>query len=402
VRALLAAAVVALSTSPGPVAGTPPAISGTQQQGHQLTVSTGAWTGSGTIAYRYQWYRCDETGSHCSSIHGATRATYVQVAKDVGGTLGATITATDDTGSTAAYAPLAGVVAPSTATLLAPQPAVSGTAAVGQVVTVATPRWSLSAATSYAWQRCNANGRLCAPIGGAATASYTVGADDVGHELLAAVTGTAGTSTQTVLSLPTAPAQPASGPTATARPSVTGTLQQGARLTGRAGTWLGSGAISYLFQWYRCDANGAHCHSIHGATKASYTQVAKDVGGTLGLAVRATDTTGTATAYAPVAGAVAAPGTLAVTRQPTLVGKAAVGQVLALKAGTWSAKPAKTTIEWLRCNMNGRACTGIAGAAGSRYTVTADDRGETIVAAVHATAGSGAAIALTVASLVVL
>src|ERR1700759_1217999 len=107
------------------------------------------------------------------------------------------------------------------------------------------------------------------------------------------------------LMLPTAGASGAAGgPSASAPPSVTGVLQQGKKLTALTGTWTGSGTITYAFQWYRCDANAAHCSSIHGATGSTYTQVAKDVGQSLGLTVRGTDSTGTAEAYASVSGLV--------------------------------------------------------------------------------------------------
>ena len=190
------------------------------------------------------------------------------------------------------------------------------------------------------------------------------------------------------------------GPIASGRPAIAGTLQQGSRLTATAGTWAGSGTITYAFQWYRCDANGAHCNSVHGATKASYTLVASDVGKTIGLTVRATDSTGTTPAYASLAGLVAAKSAvLAATAQPTLTGTATVGQALTVTPGTWSGTaPATFTYAWLRCNANGRLCTAIAGAAASSYTLTADDAGHTIVATVTATAGTAAQAVLTVAS----
>jgi hypothetical protein len=381
-------AALLLHTATGPVATVAPAITGPLQQGKQLTVSTGTWTGSGTVAYGYQWYRCDSSGSHCNSIHGATRASYTEVARDVGGTLSASVAATDATGTVRAFAPLAGLVAAKTATVFASsQPTVAGTPSVGQVVTVGAVKWP---SPTYAWQRCNANERLCVPITGAAAASYTVAAEDVGFTLVASVAS----GGATVLSLPTNVVTPAQGPTLAGRPSVGGTLQQGQKLLARPGTWVGSGPIAYAYQWYRCDANAAHCHSVHGATRLSYTLVANDAGATLGLTVRATDSTGTATAYAPVAGVVAASGALAVTRQPTFSGKG----TLAVKAGAWTGKPGALTYTWLRCNPNGRACIGVAGAAGSSYVPTADDSGHRIVAAVHA---AGGAIALSTASSVV-
>ena len=380
----------------GPAATLAPAISGTLQQGKQLTVSTGTWTGSGTVTYAYQWYRCDSSGAHCSSIHGATRASYTQVAKDVGGTLSAAVAATDTTGTTRSFAPLAGLVAAKTAAVLpAAQPAITGTAAVGQVVGVAPVPWSATVtAPTYAWLRCTAAERLCTPIAGAATATYTVSAGDVGFTLVATVSA----SGQTVLSLPTVAVTPAQGPTAAVRPSVSGTLQQGSHLAAHPGTWLGGGPVTFAYQWYRCDTNAAHCSSVHGATKSTYLEVAKDAGHTLALTVRATDTSGTATAYAPVVGVVAATAALAATKAPALAGKPVTAQTLTVKAAAWTAKPGALTYAWLRCNPNGRACSGIAGAATSRYVLTADDRGHEIVAAVHAAGGT---TVLSAASLVV-
>ena len=108
---------------------------------------------------------------------------------------------------------------------------------------------------------------------------------------------------------------------------MTGTGQQGKQLTGSTGIWSGSGVIGYGYQWYRCDAAGAHCKSVHGATKPTYTLVAKDVGQTLGFAVHATDATGTATAYASLVGPVAAAdATLVPTAQPTIAGVASAGE----------------------------------------------------------------------------
>jgi len=78
----------------------------------------------------------------------------------------------------------------------------------------------------------------------------------------------------------------ASGPAVATRPAVTGQLQDGKKLSATAGTWVGSGTIAYAYQWYRCDAAGAHCNPIQGATKPTYTQVTKDVGRTVGLTVR--------------------------------------------------------------------------------------------------------------------
>ena len=381
----------------GPTNASRPAVTGNLQQGKRLTATAGTWVGTGTIAYAYQWYRCDATGAHCSSIHGATKSAYTEVTKDVGKTLGLTVRATDGTGTTAAYAPLAGLVSAVTATPVATsQPPVSGDPIVGQPVKVEAGAWTVTPkALVYAWLRCNANGRICVPIAAATTDTYTLDADDLGHVLVA----TAAAGKQTVLSISTGLVRAAPGPVASGRPSVSGTAQQGKQLTATAGTWSGSGTIAYAYQWYRCDTTGAHCSSIHGSTKATYTQVAADAGKTIGLTVRATDGTGTTAAYASLVGPVApATSKLAATAQPTLAGTTTVGQTLQATQGTWTGAPASFTYAWLRCNANGRLCTAIAGATAASYVLTADDSGHTIVATLTATAGTATQAALTVAS----
>ena len=73
------------------------------------------------------------------------------------------------------------------------QPTVSGSGATGKPVSVSSGTWSpVATAYSYAWQRCNGNGRICIPIVGATLATYTVVAADRGHQLLAIVQATSG------------------------------------------------------------------------------------------------------------------------------------------------------------------------------------------------------------------
>ena len=385
----------------GPTNASPPSVTGSLQQGAKLTATAGTWSGTGTITYAYQWYRCDVNGAHCSSIHGSTKGTYTLVAKDAGHTIGLTVKATDTTGTTSAYAPLAGLIAaPKTTPVAAKQPPLSGEPIVGQGLKVEAATWSATPATlTYAWLRCNANGRLCAAETGATTDTYNVLADDIGHVVIAAVTA----GKQTVLSLSAGVVRAAPGPVSNGRPLIAGTLQQGAKLTATAGSWSGSGTITYAYQWYRCDTSGAHCSSIHGSTKGTYTQVATDVGHTIALTVKATDVTGTTAAYSSPAGLVAAKtATLAATAQPTLAGTATVGQALTVTPGTWSGTPSTTfTYTWLRCNANGRLCTAIPAATAASYTLTADDSGHTIVATQTATAGTATQAVLTVASPVV-
>ncbi len=88
-----------VSSASAPTNTQAPTVSGTTQVGSTLTVANGSWSGSPT-GYAYTWSRCDQTGSSCAAIGGATAATYKLVQVDAGTTLRATVTATNSAGST--------------------------------------------------------------------------------------------------------------------------------------------------------------------------------------------------------------------------------------------------------------------------------------------------------------
>ena len=54
-------------------------------------------------------------------------------------------------------------------------------------------------------------------------------------------------------------------------PAVTGHRRRRRQLTADPGTWTGTGPINYTYQWQRCDADGADCVDIAGATDPTYT-----------------------------------------------------------------------------------------------------------------------------------
>jgi hypothetical protein len=194
------------ATGRGPTETALPIVTGSVAAGNQLTAAPGTWSGSGTLSYAYQWYRCDTTGAHCGSIHGAIGATYKLVIKDIGQTIGLTVNATDSAGKTSGYANLIGPVAPSTSSLVSTaQPTIAGTAKVGQILLVSNGVWSSApTAYTYSWLRCNANGRICTPISGATQTTYTTTAADSGHTIVAVVQAVFGTTIQAAFSTTTA------------------------------------------------------------------------------------------------------------------------------------------------------------------------------------------------------
>ena len=95
---------------------------------------------------------------------------------------------------------------------------------------------------TYEWLRCNANGRVCGRIANASGSSYTLGAADVGHALVALVQASFGTTAQTAYSVatPVAVAATLVGPTLVSGPSVSGTAARSRQLTASPGTWSGT------------------------------------------------------------------------------------------------------------------------------------------------------------------
>ncbi len=377
-------------------------MSGIAAAGNRLTGLNGSWTGTGAIAYRYQWFRCNAAGAACASIRGATSPAYVLATRDVGKTLGFTVYASDSTGTAAASASLVGPIATTRPLLVSTlQPVIDGVPAVGRSLSVTTGTWSpLPSSFSYTWERCDSNGRACAPIARASARFYRVTHADVGHALISLVRATNATATQDAFSTATAPVVPASvhGPTAVAAPQITGAAVSGSRLIAGAGRWKGVGPLGFAFQWFRCDPLGNRCAPVRGATAAAYRLGTADEGQAIGLTLRATDPTGTTVAFASLVGPVPAQSTLTATAAPTISGGGGLGGALTVTPGSWSTSPSAYTYAWLLCDGVGRRCTSIPNATGATFTPTAGDSGHTIVAEVEATAGGATQTALSAAS----
>jgi len=185
-----------------------PTISGTAQVGQTLTASTGSWVYQSTPSYAYKWERCNEVGNNCTTISGATNTTYTVQAVDGNDTLRVIVTASNAQGATSAQSPQTGLVPLGTSVPRnSSAPTISGTAQVGQTLTASTGSWSYQSTPAYAyqWERCDTAGNNCATVSGSVSATYQVGATDVGHTLRIIVTarnaqGTAAaTSAQTAV-----------------------------------------------------------------------------------------------------------------------------------------------------------------------------------------------------------
>ncbi len=389
--------------SAGPAMTAGPTVIGTAVAGKRLTGLSGTWAAYGSIGYRFQWYRCNAAGGQCLSIHGATAPSYALAARDVGKTIGLTVFATDSSGTSSAYSSLVGPIAPSRPLLESTaQPVVAGPPVVGKTVQVSSGTWSpVPAKITYAWERCSPNGRNCAAIPNQTGNTYAIGAQDLGHSLLAIVQATNGPSIQNAFSTAT-PAvvdDSVKGPIMLAGPTVGGETTQGGQLSAGTGIWKGVGPVAFAFHWYRCDTTGSHCSSVHGVTRSTYKLGARDVGRTIALTLRAIDSTGATVAYSSLVGPVAATDSpLAVTTPPTISGTATTGGTLSAISGLWSTTPTGYGYAWFRCSVSGRRCTAIPGATSKSYLLTAADKGHTLVVAVTARARKVTQTALTAAT----
>ena len=189
------------------------------------------------------------------------------------------------------------------------------------------------------------------------------------------------------------PPYPAGTPQPSAAPTIVGTAQTTKALAAVPGAWAGGKPLVFTYQWQRCDASGAGCAPVVGATAATYLPVTDDVGHALTVAVTAQSAAGTASASSPPTPAVSSSGSTvtrpAATSAPTVSGTPQAGQTLSLAVGLWTGSPTAFTYQWRRCSATATQCVAIVSAASSSYTLTPDDIGSTISPVVTATGRGG-------------
>ena len=378
-----------------------PVVSGSPYVGgSSLSVSTGTWTAFPAPTFSYQWQQCDSAGANCADINLATNSSYNPVSGDVGHTLRAKVKAANgiapDATATSAATPLIGAVPANTVL-----PSITGTAAVGSILTAHDGTWtgSPTPAITRQWRRCNVAGSSCNIIGGATGATYTLVDADSGSTIRILVTATnaGGSSVEesAATSLVTGP------PTNTALPTITGQASRGEVLTATTGSWTGFPTPTFAYQWRRCDSGGANCVNI-GTNSSTYAVVNADVGSTIRVVVTASNGTSASATSVPTAVVNARPVN---TVAPTITGTLAFGSVLTATLGTWDATPPVNSYSfgWFRCDDTaGNGCVVIPGASASVYTIVQADVGKTLKAFVVAfnAAGQGDAAYTNVSAVV--
>jgi hypothetical protein len=283
-------------------------------------------------------------------------------------------------------------------------PTISGTPVAGEALTASVGSWTGTPPITFAfaWLRCDAAGASCAPIGGATTATYVVVTADIGSTLRVEVRGTNADGSVTAESAPTAVVTPQTAPVNTAEPVISGSPVEGSTLTTATGTWTGT-SITFAYQWVRCGpdgglSDGSNCPSIAGATSASYTLVAADIGQRLRVQVTASNSTGAAAAASNATDVITQSTTTGPPRntvEPSISGVLAVGRVLFASVGTWSGEtPITFTYQWVRCGddgglPDGSNCTFIEGATTSSYIAATADVGHPLRVRITATNSLG-------------
>jgi len=255
-------------------------------------------------------------------------------------------------------------------------PAISGTPAVGSVLTASTGTWSTLPETyGYQWLR---DGRL---IRAATNASYTVTPGDAGHRISFSMTVNSADRWYPATdfhSAETAIVAAGAAPVTSVSPTIVGVPRVGTALTATTGTWTTPG-LSYRYEWVRTSTNTVV------STLAGYKPVAADVSSTLELRVYASRT-GYAEGLSSVTSAAVAYG---LAPKATKLPRFVAGTVnYTAVAGTFTPTGVAQSFEWQFSSRDSNtvdAARTIVGATASREAINADAlRVELVVTATRA------------------
>ena len=178
-----------------------PSITGGTVVGDTLSATSGNWAGKPPLTYSYQWQTCNEGGSECSDIEGATTSSYTLTESYIGKRLQVEVTATGTLGAATVSSPSSAIITAATAPSNTSAPVIAGTAKDRQALNTSTGAWEgePSPTYTYQWQKCNSSGGSCSNISGATYFAYAVNDEDVGSTLKVVVkaTNSAGSASST-------------------------------------------------------------------------------------------------------------------------------------------------------------------------------------------------------------
>ena len=320
------APVAAAQAANTPATGAP-VITGTVRVGETVTADTlviADEDGLDNVVFTYEWL------ADGADISGANGSAYTLAGADKGKAISVKVSFSDDAGNaeTLTSAATAAVEAKAN-TPATGQPAVTGTAKVGETLTadtsgIADDDGLDKTSFSYQWQ---ADG---ADISGATDSTYTPVVDDVGKVISVTVSFSddAGNA-ESLTGEPTdavgpetkeakAPNNPATG-----APTIGGAAQVGEKLTADLSGIADEDGLDNAVFSYQWQADGA---DIPGATSDAYTVAAADEGKAVSVTVTFTDDAGNAESLtSAVTAAVEAKANNPATDLPTITGTAQVG-----------------------------------------------------------------------------
>ena len=365
-----------------------PTITGTTQVGETLTVDTSAIAdedGLDNISYSYQWIAND--GTNDADIGGQTGSTYTLTDEDVGKSIKVRVSFTDDADNEETLTSAAtGVVAAKPNSPATGAPVITGTARVGQTLTVDTSAIADEDGldnVSYSYQWIANDGTNDADIGGQTGSTYTLTDEDMGKSIEVRVSFTDDADNEeTLTSAATGVVAAKPNSPATGAPTIDGTAQVGETLTVLTNGITdedGLDNVSYSYQWIAND--GTNDADIGGQTGSTYTLTDEDVGKSIKVRVSFTDDADNEeTLTSAATGVVAAKPNSPATGAPTIDGTAQVGETLTVLTNGITDEDGLDNVsysyQWIA--NDGTNDADIGGQTGSTYTLTDEDVGKSI------------------------
>jgi len=394
----------------------PPTLTGVATRGSRLTGIVGTWIGNPAPTLSYTWYRCNdpvdaavEPHDGCAAIAGATSLSYQLTDEDLEKYIVFGVTGANPGRSLLVLTGSSNMVTvPTLNTVL---PAVSGTYAVGSVLTGSTGTWQGTPAPvlEYQWMRCSAAADIlrCSTIIESTDLTYTVSEDDAGSWIRFRVTGS--NAGATVVSHSAAPSSAVSGPPSLIIEPTVGCdtaaycAKVGGSLTTNRGTWAGLPTPVLSHTWYVCDYPygfdelGEDCvpQTSTGSVASKNSNLLADRYHR--VKVVATNSQGSVTAWSATSLSIASAPALA-TGSAVTIGVDSeyleAGSVLTAATGDWTGSPEpEFSYAWAACTTAAAtSCMTIADAVDPEFEVPAEASGKWIRLSVTASNVAGSTV----------